>query len=162
MRHFFLRHPFDRSLKASVTPVDARTEYRHRLHRWAAALDRNPAQPLWLLRNVEMSSPEMTESIQNRLSWLQRRLGALPPGLQPLVLGQITALTIAARDPALYDAGLTSDRYSLALRFFGLRDDALHHIICFCAYGREPQAPAHAIAARIRSAADFPFLPVGN
>jgi hypothetical protein len=88
--------------------------------------------------------------MQIRLTWLQRRLGVLPPGLQQLVLGQVTALTVAARDPELYGAGLTSDRYDSALCFFGLNDEQMHRILCYCAYGKEAHVPARMTAARIR------------
>jgi hypothetical protein len=139
-----------RSRTATIMPIDPRTVYRHRLECWAAALERCPDQALWLLRDLEASTMAAAPAMQERLTWLQRRLGVLPPGLQQLVLGQVAALTIAARDPGLYGAGLTSDRYDTALRFFGLNDEQMHRILCYCAYGQEAQAPAHMIAARIR------------
>ena len=159
MHRFSLRHPFDRSRAASVTPIDTREVHRIRLWRWATVLDRNPDQPLWLLRNLEAASPEASWLAQGHIAWLKRRLGDLPPGLQQLAAGLPTALTVASRDPELHRAGLTNDRYQSALRFFGLTDRDMHRILCFCSYGHETQAPAHAIAERVRAAASALPLP---
>jgi hypothetical protein len=152
MLHFSLRRPFGGPRQAFVTPIDSQLMYRHRLERWAAILERNPGELLWLYRNLEVS--DVRWLMQDRLSWLERRLGDLPPGLQQLTLGQVTALTIAVDDPELSQAGLRSERYSVVLSFFGLQDEELHRILCFCAYGQQIQAPAGAIAERIRASAD--------
>ena len=159
MEYFTLRHSRRRPLSVRITPIDMRKVYRIRLGRWATVLDRNPDQPLWLLRNLEAASPEASWLVQGHIAWLQRRLGELPPGLQQLPAGQPTALTVASRDPELHRIGLTSDRYRPALRFFGLTDRDMHEILCFCSYGHETQAPAHAIAERVRAAASALSLP---
>lgn len=120
---------------ASSAPVDVRHTQRNRLFRWAEILDADPARMVWLYRKFE----------------------GIPARIQGQIPAQCTALTLAASDQQLRKAGLTGDRPHTAGQFFGLTDERLHHIVCYCAYGDETAVPAALIAKRIREAADLAF-----
>jgi hypothetical protein len=153
MEYFSLKYSFGPPRDAVVTPVDPRVTRCDRLARWASILERTPDEVLWLHRNLELASPDASWLMTAQIGRLRRRLGTLPPALDLLASDRVTALTLAARDPALRLAGLTSERYVVARRFFGLTAIEMHDILCFCAYEHETQVPARRIAERIRTAA---------
>ncbi|KSV95110.1 hypothetical protein [Sinorhizobium sp. GL28] len=54
-------------------------------------------------------------------------------------------ITIAFRDPVLRAAGMETDTYGEAKRFFEISDDELHDVVCYCRFGTTVSA---AVAAR--------------
>ena len=118
---------------ASSAPVDVRHTHRNWLSRWAEILDADP----------------------ERMVWLYRKFEGIPARIQGQIPAQCTALTLAACDPQLRKDGLTGDRPRTAAQFFGLTDEQLHHIVCYCAYGHETAVPAALITKRVREAADL-------
>lgn len=99
---------------------------RQRMERWAALLDRNPVRRLAALVGTEYVDPEV-------------RAGARAAG---------SPLTVAFEDPLLRAAGLESDTYGEARRFFELSDWQLHEVVCSCHVGATIQADW--AAARVR------------
>ncbi|MDG4874980.1 hypothetical protein P9273_07710 [Mesorhizobium sp. WSM4935] len=106
-------------------PIPLATK-RQRIERWAALLDRNPARCLAALTGTEYVDPEVRERVR----------------------ADGSALAVAFDDPLLRAAGLQSDTYGEARRFFELSDWQLHDIVCSCHTGATMQASW--AAARVR------------
>lgn len=64
-----------------------------------------------------------------------------------------TAITVAFEDPVLRGEGLSGDTYGDAKQFFGLSDQQLHFVVCYCHRGTSMSAGT---AARLLEA----FLPI--
>ena len=102
---------------------------RHeRLLRWAELLERAPKRALNTLFQTEYQSWEAREAMQVPNS----------------------AISVAYEDPVLRGEGMKDDSYGEAKRFFGLSDQELHEIVCYCHYGMTMMAES--AAWRIRSA----------
>jgi hypothetical protein len=98
-----------------------------RLARWAEALDRCKGAPLRTLHQTEFA-----------------------PRAERLLMRQDNSpLTVAYEDPILRSAGLRSDTFGEAARFFKLSDWELHAILCYCHHGEEVSASD--TAARVRA-----------
>lgn len=108
----------------SPAPADT---FGDRRARWAEILQQNPERQLWLHRNLEEA----------------------PERYRRMVHGRPSALSLAAADTAFQEAGLQSDHFVPAVRFFGLSFDQAHYILCYCGYGKAPTVAAHLIAKRI-------------
>ena len=109
------------SEEADVTrepPIAATLTKREKLERWSALL---AADSNRILRTFEP-----TEYVN-----LAERNGMRCEG---------TALSVAHSDPVLRDAGLHDDTFGTGKRFFGLTDDELHCIVCYCHHGRAVRA----------------------
>lgn len=89
-----------------------------RIERWASVLDRNPARCLAALTETEHLHPAVRDEA--------RAAGS--------------ALTIAFEDPMLRAAGLKSDTYGEAMRFFELSHWQLHDVVCSCHVGATMRA----------------------
>jgi hypothetical protein len=57
--------------------------------------------------------------------------------------------SVAFADPILRGEGLKNDTYGEAKRFFGLSDEELHHIVCYCHLGNSMRAGT--AAGRVRA-----------
>ncbi|CDX46210.1 conserved hypothetical protein [Mesorhizobium sp. ORS 3359] len=99
---------------------------RQRIERWAELLDRNPQRCLSALTGTEY----------------------VDPGVRERVRADGSALAVAFDDPLLRAAGLQSDTYGEAKRFFELSDWQLHDVVCSCHTGATMQASW--AAARVR------------
>ncbi|MDX8523660.1 hypothetical protein RFM68_03995 [Mesorhizobium sp. MSK_1335] len=109
--------------RLGLIPLATRTQ---RIERWAELLDRNPLRCLAALAGTEYVDPEV-------------RAGARAAG---------SPLAVAFEDPLLRAAGLQSDTYGEAKRFFELSDWQLHDVVCSCHAGATMQASW--AAARVR------------
>lgn len=99
---------------AEVTAFPPLTLTRaERLRAWAQALEREPSRTLKLFHELEFTP---------RREWGDMRVDGSP-------------LTVALQDPALHEQGLTSDRLSEALEFFGLSEKETHRLLCSCMHG---------------------------
>ena len=100
-----------------------------RLERWAEVLERNPRQFLATLHETEYQPARARAAM--------RREGS--------------PLAVAFADPVLRAAGLESDTYGEARRFFELTDRQLHRVVCFCHFGETVSATtvAHYIRAAL-------------
>ena len=108
-----------------LTPAQPMTRAQ-RIDRWAELLERNPSRPLAALTGTEHLYPGVREE-------------ARAPG---------SPIAIAFEDPLLRSAGLDSDTFGAAKRFFGLSDWQLHEVVCSCHVGATMQAGW--AAARVR------------
>ncbi|AZO05536.1 hypothetical protein EOA27_01450 [Mesorhizobium sp. M2A.F.Ca.ET.037.01.1.1] len=99
---------------------------RQRIERWAELLDRNPQRCLSALTGTEY----------------------VDPGVRERVRADGSPLAVAFDDPLLRAAGLQSDTYGEAKRFFELSDWQLHDVVCSCHTGATMQASW--AAARVR------------
>jgi hypothetical protein len=106
-------------------PIPLATK-RQRIERWAELLERNPLRCLSALTGTEYVDPEVRERVR----------------------ADGSALAVAFDDPLLRAAGLQSDTYGEARRFFELSDWQLHDIVCSCHTGATMQASW--AAARVR------------
>ena len=84
-----------------------------RLERWAELLERNPDRRLSTLHQTEYQ----------------------PVRARGAMRGDGSPISVAFEDPVLRVAGLESDNYGEAKRFFELTDRQLHEIICYCHFG---------------------------
>lgn len=109
--------------RLGLIPLATRSQ---RIERWAQLLDRNPLRCLAALTGTEYVDPEVREGV---------RAAGSP-------------LTVAFEDPLLRAAGLQSDTYGEAKRFFELSDGQLHDVVCSCHAGATMQASW--AAARVR------------
>jgi predicted acyl esterase len=107
----------------------ARMSKRQRLERWAEALELAPQPCLRSLYETEYASPWQRHALREDDS----------------------PLSVAFQDAVLRAEGLSTDRYGDALKFFGLSDGELHHIVCYCHHG--PTMAPKAVAHRVRAAA---------
>ncbi|MGF6174806.1 hypothetical protein [Ensifer sp. 4252] len=100
---------------------------KDRLERWAALLEQIPQQLLSTIFETEYRPVEVRDTLRSDNS----------------------PISVAFADTALRSAGLASDTYGEAKRFFELSDGQLHEVICYCHFGTTVSA---ATAARtIRS-----------
>ncbi|TPI76735.1 hypothetical protein [Mesorhizobium sp. B2-8-9] len=109
--------------RLGLIPLATRTQ---RIERWAELLERNPLRCLSALTGTEYVDPEVREKV---------RADGSP-------------LAVAFDDPLLRAAGLQSDTYGEAKRFFELSDWQLHDVVCSCHTGATMQASW--AAARVR------------
>jgi hypothetical protein len=96
------------------------------LKRWSRALENRKGARLRTLRETEY------KPVKERLALREEN----------------SPLTVAFEDPVLRSAGLTSDRFGEAARFFGLSHGQLHEVVCYCHFGET--VAAEAVAARVR------------
>ena len=97
-----------------------------RLIRWAELLELQPERRLNTLLETEYQSWETREKI---------RVSNSP-------------ISVAFDDPTLRADGIKDDSYGEAKRFFGLSDQQLHAIVCYCHYGATMSAEAAALRVR--------------
>lgn len=95
---------------AAGYPIMSRDE---RLERWAVLLDHVSDNRLSTLRETEYQ----TETTRNSMR------------------ADNTPISTAFSDPILRAAGLESDTYGAAKRFFEISDSQLHDAICYCHFG---------------------------
>ncbi|GFO82802.1 MAG: hypothetical protein A49_24290 [Methyloceanibacter sp.] len=103
---------------------------RQRLLRWADALERRRGRQLRTFRGIEH---------EPRKERLRARMRDSP-------------LTVAVEDPVLFSAGLRSDDFGEAARFFRLSHWRLHDLVCACHFGE--RVAAETIALRVRRLAN--------
>lgn len=84
-----------------------------RLERWVECLEKNPNRRLYTLYQTEHQAA----------------------GVRDEMRGDDTPISIAFRDPALRAAGMKSDTFGEAKRFFELTDGQVHDIVCYCHFG---------------------------
>jgi hypothetical protein len=108
-------------------PPETSMTNQERLQRWADLLNRDPAQ--------QLSTLEGTEYAQGS------RQAAMRSDNSPI--------SVAFADPVLRREGMKDDTYGEAKRFFGLSDSELHHVVCYCHFGRSMTAGT--AASRVRS-----------
>jgi hypothetical protein len=96
------------------------------LERWALALEKLKGARLRTLRETEYKPVKERSALRQENS----------------------PLTVAFEDPVLRSAGLTSDRFGVVARFFGLWHWQLHEVVCNCHFGET--VAAEVVAARVR------------
>ena len=84
-----------------------------RLLRWTELLERNPERLLTTLHETEFK----------------------PASVRAAMRCDNSAISVAFSDSLLRAAGLESDTYGEAKRFFELSDGQLHRIVCYCHFG---------------------------
>ncbi|MCV9966756.1 hypothetical protein OIU34_33315 [Pararhizobium sp. BT-229] len=87
--------------------------HEKRLQRWIELLEADPSRVLSTLHETEY----------------------LPQTKRDALRCNNSAISIAFNDPILRAAGLQSDTYGEAKRFFELSDRQLHRIVCDCQFG---------------------------
>lgn len=105
---------------------------RERLERWAQLLEREPYRPLATFYQTEYQTRDARR--------LMRRADS--------------PISVAFEDPVLRAEGLIDDSYDQAKRIFGLTDEQLHDIVCYCHYGATMTAGT--AAHYVRAAMDEP------
>jgi hypothetical protein len=100
---------------------------QERLEHWISLLEERGDQPMRALTRIEFMRGD-------------ERMHARADG---------SPLALAYGDPALRAAGLSSDEYGAALRFFDLTDGQAHYVLCDCHY--QGNMTARLVAARVRS-----------
>lgn len=100
---------------------------RQRLERWAELLE--------LIRHRHLDTLHETEF------QVSDERNALRSDYSPI--------TIAFRDPVLRAAGMETDTYGEAKRFFKISDDELHDVVCYCRFGTTVSAAAAAYQVRL-------------
>src|SRR3954467_678660 len=116
-------------LAAPDPPASPGRSRRERLERWAELLEREPERRLRALHGIEYGTPD------ERLAY---RADGSP-------------LAVAYADPVLRAAGLAGDTVGDAAEFFGLSQEQLHLLLCFCHHGE--MLTASTAAARVRAIA---------
>lgn len=109
-----------------------------RLERWAELLEHQPERALKTLPGTEYRPWETRDFI--------RSVGS--------------PISLAAQDPILSAEGLKGDTYGDAKMFFGVSDQQLHDIVCYCHFGETVtagEAARHVRAAMSRSGATSAF-----
>jgi hypothetical protein len=96
------------------------------LERWALALEKRKGARLCTLREIEHKPVKERSALRQESS----------------------PLTVAFEDPVLRSAGLASDRFGEAARFFGLSHWQLHDVVCNCHFGGT--VAAEVVAASVR------------
>ena len=86
---------------------------RERLERWAELLEKVPDQRFETLRETEHQSRE----------------------IRAMMRCDTSPISVAFGDPILRAAGLQSDTFGEAKRFFELSDGQLHDMTCYCRFG---------------------------
>ena len=102
---------------------------RERLERWATLLERQRGRGLRTIDGTEFGTRRERQG---------KRADDSP-------------LTVAFADPVLRDAGLRGDRVGDAVAFFGLSEHDVHHLVCYCHYGR--MISAAVVADQVRAIA---------
>lgn len=119
-----------------LAPIRTLTQ-RERLKRWAEVLQRQEGRQLRSLMGTEFVSRE--ERARMRID--------------------NSPLTVAYEDPILRTAGLPGDKFGDAVTFFGLGENDVHNLVCYCRHGRTMMAEAVArdvrTLATYRAVADF-------
>lgn len=92
--------------------------FAERLDRWAQLLEAEPTRVLRTLDQTESYDRKTREGLRCDNSML----------------------SVAFNDPVLRADGLADDTYGEAKRFFGLSDGQLHHVVCYCHFGRSVMA----------------------
>jgi hypothetical protein len=112
-------------------PLMSRIE---RLQRWAELLETQPDRRLNTLFETEYQGQAVRDAMRH----------------------VETPISVAFDDPILRTAGLTSDTYGEAKRFFEISDRELHNILCYCHYGATLSAvtAARSVRAILAKAAD--------
>ncbi len=100
-----------------------------RLTRWAELLEQQPERRLNTLLETEYQAWERRQAM---------RVANSP-------------ISVAFDDPMLRADGMADDSYGEAKRFFGISDQQLHAIVCYCHFGSTMSAEAAAL--RVRSIA---------
>jgi hypothetical protein len=110
---------------------------RERLQRWVELLERSPHRSLSTLHETEYQ----------------------PANERAVMHADHSPISVAFADPILRSAGLESDTYGEAKRFFELSDHQLHRVVCFCHFGSSVSAvtAAHHVRALI-AAGDRPGI----
>ena len=101
---------------AEVLPTWSRTSplsKRERLERWAEALKRENGRPLKTLFEIEHA----------------------PAAERRAIRSDDSPLSVAFKDQRLREEGLAGDTVGDAIDFFGLREDELHYMLCYCHHG---------------------------
>jgi hypothetical protein len=113
---------------ATVQPAEAAHSMSaiQRLERWAELLESNLGARLRTFFETEHQEPVARDAM---------RIDGSP-------------VSIAFADPILRAEGLAADTYGEAKRFFGVSDDQLHHLLCYCHHGATISADT--AARRIR------------
>lgn len=101
-------------------------ERRRRLERWAELLEQIRHRHLDTLHETEFQMADERNALRSDYS----------------------PITIAFRDPVLRATGMRDDTYGEAKRFFELRDDELHDVVCYCRFGTTVSAAAAARQVR--------------
>jgi hypothetical protein len=110
-----------------VHSVGSLMSAQQRLERWADLLSREPQRLLNALEGTEFSSGEA-----------QARMRC-----------DNSPISVAFADTLLRADGLEDDSYGAARRFFGLSDEQLHDIVCYCHFGYTMHAGT--VASRVHS-----------
>ena len=113
------------ALEADVHPGIAMSR-RERLERWAELLERQPWRRLSTIEGTEFGSRREREAKRSDHS----------------------PLTVAFDDSVLRAEGLRGDRVGDAVEFFDLREDQVHHLVCYCHHGQTVSPGT--VAARLR------------
>jgi hypothetical protein len=100
---------------------------RQRLERWADVLEEIPHRHLDTLHETEFQSSDERNELRCDYS----------------------PITVAFRDPVLHSAGMNSDTYGEAIRFFEICDEELHDVVCYCRFGTKVSAAAAARQVRV-------------
>lgn len=101
------------------------------------------------IADIDQAYPHRIMSRSERLErWVKllemsphRRLATLyqtehqPTSVLSLLRSDNSPISVAFEDPILRAAGLESDTYGQAKRFFGLTDGELHNVLCYCHFG---------------------------
>lgn len=123
-------------VRGDLAPMKALSQ-RERLKRWAEVLQRQEGRQLRSLMGTEFVSRE--ERARMRID--------------------NSPLTVAYEDPILRAAGLQGDKFGDAVGFFGLGENDVHNLVCYCRHGRTMMAEAVArdvrTLATYRAIADF-------
>ena len=109
---------------------------RERLERWAKLLEREPHRPLATFPQTEYRPRDAR--------------GAMRSAGSPI--------SVALEDRILRAEGLAGDSYDQARRFFGMTDEQLHDILCYCHYGATMTAGTAAYYVRAAMAEPKPGL----
>src|ERR671927_1951375 len=110
-----------------TAPVSPELSRRERLERWAELLEREPGRRLPALHGIEYGT-------------LRERAAYRADG---------SPLSVAYADPVLRAAGLGGDTVGDAAEVFGLSQEQLHLLLCFCHHGE--MLTASAVAAQVRA-----------
>jgi hypothetical protein len=119
-------------------PAENRMSNQERLQRWADLLSQAPARQLSTLEGTEYVSGSRQAEMRSDNS----------------------PISVAFADSLLRRDGLKSDTYGEAKRFFGLSDSELHHVVCYCHFGRSMTAGT--AAGRVRSIISTAGQPLGR
>jgi hypothetical protein len=114
---------------------------RSRLERWAELLEKIPEQRLTTLQETEHQSRE----------------------IRAMMRSDTSPISVAFGDPILRAAGLRSDTYGEAKRFFEMTDRQLHNVTCYCHFGTTVRGTdaAYCVRAAIEPVMSF-FSKLGS